>query len=391
MDVKAIVLVGTLHGGESAEGAIAENLAGVPIGLIDVLGRPVVDRVVERLEKFGISDATVICGLAEVPSPSRRIVDTRHRCVAPRQLGRAAERAFVAAVQAGAELIIVLRLGAYLELDWEHLINFHLDQRARVTSVCDAAGVPLDTFVASASRRNDAAYLLRHRLRQFRTPPAIYTFSGYTNLLRNANDLRCLATEGLLMKNDVKPAGREIRPGVWVAAGARLQRGARVLAPAFIGSHAKIRAAAVVTRCSTIEHHADVDCGTVVEDTSVLPHTYLGAGLDVGHAVVGFRHLFHLRRNAEVAISDPKLVGMTSPYAPLRALGSAAALASYLPTQFVRGLFAPSHREQPASLPAAVKAPSPVLNTPASINPSPETGEAEFPANLVVARRYGDQ
>ena len=59
-----------------------------------------------------------------------------------------------------------------------------------------------------------------------------------------------------------------------------------------------------------MEHHAEVDCGTVVEDSTVLPFTYIGAGLDVVHSVSGFHHLTDLPRNTEVEIKDGKLLGM---------------------------------------------------------------------------------
>jgi hypothetical protein len=52
-------------------------------------------------------------------------------------------------------------------------------------------------------------------------------------------------------------------------------------------------------------------------------------------------------------------------------------------------LFAPSHREQPAELPASVKTPSAAIKTEAGFEASRET--SSFPANLAVARRYGDQ
>ena len=55
-----------------------------------------------------------------------------------------------------------------------------------------------------------------------------------------------------------------------------------------------------MTRGSNIERSAFVDCGTVVEDASVLPSCYVGAGLDVTHAVVGFRRIAHLNRKIEI-------------------------------------------------------------------------------------------
>src|SRR5206468_2511696 len=118
-----------------------------------------------------------------------------------------------------------------------------------------------------------------------------WVFRGYYNPLSNAADLRALAVDGLMQRAQITPAGIEARPGVWIARGARIQRRARVLAPAFVGEHARIRAGAVVTRCGVVEHHAEVDSGTIVENDSVLPYTYLGPGLDVAHCVAGSKRL----------------------------------------------------------------------------------------------------
>ncbi len=93
-----------------------------------------------------------------------------------------------------------------------------------------------------------------------------------------------------------------MKPGVWVGEGARIHHKARIVAPAFIGAQTKIRASALITRSTVIEHHAEVDCGTVVENSTVLPYTYVGAGLDVMHSVVGFRRLRTWCANVEVEI-----------------------------------------------------------------------------------------
>ena len=388
MDVKALLLI-------AAPGAASgERLGGVPLALLPVLGRPVILHLVDHLLRFGIDGVAAIS--ETVPAPYGRGAQRPGvRWVQSGNYGnvwRAAEAAFNELAQAGTDLVLALRVGAYAELDFEQLVQFHLDQRNRVTAVEDSDG-PLDIFVISASRRNDAAYMFRHKLASFRSPCGRFRFSGYTNRLRHAGDLRRLASDSFAGKTHILPAGSQIKPGVWVEDGARIHHGARILAPAFVGAHSKVRAAVVLTRGAVIEHHCQIDCGTVVEDASVLPYTYLGAGLDLSHAVAGFRRVIHLHRNVAVEINDPKLVGMAPATAPMRALAAAASLASFLPRQFLRGLFAPSQREPLTELPAAVQSPPPSLQAPAAATESAasEADPSKFPANLVVARRYGDQ
>ena len=159
----------------------------------------------------------------------------------------------------------------------------HLNHNGRVTAVTDGGGELLGSFLITAARRNEAAFLLRHQLQECRTAFARYEFDGYTNSLASAADLRQLAIDAFSGRAQLKPEGEEIKPGVWAGRGARIHRGARVLAPAFVGEGVKVRAAAVITRCSVLEHHSVVDCGTVIENSSVLPYTTIGAGLDVAH------------------------------------------------------------------------------------------------------------
>jgi hypothetical protein len=82
---------------------------------------------------------------------------------------------------------------------------------------------------------------------------------------------------------------------------------------------------------------------------------------------------------------------MVSTHAPFRALASAASLAGFLPRQIFRGLFARSQREQPSALPEAVHAPASALQTPKALEGVAAPDSTQFPADLAVVRRYGDQ
>jgi NDP-sugar pyrophosphorylase family protein len=354
MDVRAIVLFGPPA---DAPGV----LGGAPIALLDVLGRPLLQRVLERIRAAGIMEIRLAGdpGAQSARLLQRALGRNGEWEPAPGALlWRAAQRAFTDLAQAGADVVLVMRLGPLAELDFGHLLQFHLEQSRHVTAVTDTGGELLDTFLINASRRNDATFLLRHQLREFRTPVARYAFGGYVNPLAGAADVRRLAVDAFCGRVRIEPAGRQIRAGVWAAESARIHRRARLLAPSFIGEYAKVRASAVITRCSVLEHHTEVDCGTVVEDTTILPYSVVGAGLDLAHSVVGFQRVSHLRRMVEVEISDSRLVG-TVATAPLRMLSRAAALAGFLPATFLRGLLGRAEPEVP--LQEAAQAPSAAL------------------------------
>jgi hypothetical protein len=365
MDVRAIVLFPAVNE--------AESLGGVPLPLLDVLGRPVLHRITERLYQAGVTAIRIIGDAG--PHSSRFLRRALHgndqfEHASGSALWRVALRAFSELTQSGADLVLILRTGPYVEMDLDRLIQIHLDQNSRVTAVTDSGRELLGAFLLSATRRNDAAFLLRHDLAECRSPYLEYATGGYVNRLASAADLRRLAVDAFCGRAAIRPVGTEIKPGVWAAASARIHRGARLLAPAFIGEHARVRASAVITRCSTLEHHTEVDCGTIVEDTSILPYTSVGAGLDVAHSVVGLRKVHHLRRMVEVEVSDPRLVG-TVAAAPVRMLNQVAALAGFLPASFLRGFFGRS-KHQPG-LPDTAQSPVTTMETSRSL---PETDPA---------------
>jgi hypothetical protein len=390
MDVRAIVVLGASQEfANTSEGCVA----GTPLALADIVGKPVIVRLIENLKSNEINSVTVITDAAAKDWPTGTSTHATWLQAPVNQLWRCVEQTFVDGSNAGAELVLLLRIGAYTELNYSDLLQYHFERRAHVTCVVDEAGHSLDIYAISGSRRNDAAFLIRHHLREFRAGCQLYPYNGYLNRLATPQDLRNLAIDALMQRVQILPEGEQVKPGVWVGRGAQVHRRARVLSPAYIGAGARVRAAAVITRCTSLEHHSVVDCGTVVENVTTLPYTYLGAGLDVTHSVVGHSRLWNLKRNVEVEFVDARLIGEAPSNAPLRALGSLVSLASFLPAQLLRGIFAPSHREIPPSLPEAIQAPAAALESPAATMKAsaPSVDAGEFPANLVIARRYGNE
>ena len=396
MDVRGILLVTP---GDSS-GAV--EFAGCPLPTLDVLGKSVLERAAEAMLACGFESVTILCHGHVLDQPwFRRRPDGPDSPVSwvrisGEELWRKAEGAFNDLVRAGAELIVLQRMDLYAEVSYRNLLQFHLLKHARVTSVCDDSGA-LGIFCVSASRRNDAAKIFRNRLEQIPVDYAEYRFNGYLNRLRNAKDLRDLSRDALLFRNRIIPEGREIRPGVWAGSGARIERGARIVAPAYIGAHAKIRTRTVITRGSVVERYAQVDCGTVVEDSSVLPFCYVGAGLELAHSVAGFHRLAHLRRQVEIEVPDSRLLGMHVQRPAYRAANALLSLTTFLPSALARGILRTGSKPLPQ--PAAEPSFASTLSSwgqsgpAAARNPQPDSPEYPEQANpdLIAVRRYGDQ
>lgn len=386
MDIRGLVLV---NSGSVDPEDHAQSPA-LLFGLTDVAGKTPLQRLAERLYQFGSPVTAVIEGQSY--NPTLKSPNGVTTVVTPAdRFWRSAESAFNDLAQAGAELVIVIRLGAYAELDYEKMVQFHIDRHCRVSQVAHD-GQPLEIFCVSASRRNDAASLFRSQMTRCRTECPLFDHTGYTNLLDSAFDLRQFAVDILTLRTETTPAGEQMKPGVWVAPGGQIEKGARVLAPAFIGSHARVRSGAVITRCTSVEQHAQVDCGTVVENSTVLPYSAVGAGLELAHSVAGFARIWNLRRTCTVHITDQKLLRHIAATSGNRLLASAAELVTYVPRQFWRGIFG-QRRVPQADLNTALRRTSPSLGKAAGYQaPACDSAAAnEFPSNLVVARTHGNQ
>lgn len=386
MDIRGILLA------NSEQNATGNQALDAPLSTLDVAGKSTLQRMAERLQQYGISQVSAVVE-ATAPSGIRNFGLTSDVTCMPAALDRfwrTAESVFNDMAQSGAELVILIRLGGYAEVDFEKLVQFHIDRKERVTRMASDDQM-LEIFCISASRRNDAASLFRTQLAHCRSECPALQHDGYLNPLATARDLRQLAIDILTRQTQTCPAGKEIKPGVWTAPGAMIEKGARVLAPAFVGSLARIRSGAVITRCSSVERHAEVDCGTVIENSTVLPFSYVGAGLDLAHSIAGVGRIVNLHRDVTVDIIDPKLVASMSVASGKRFVTSAAEALTYLPKLAFQGMFA-SRKTEKTDLHTTLRKTSPALGTAAGFETSACDTEAshKFP-NMVVARRYGHQ
>jgi hypothetical protein len=386
MDIRGLLLVNTEN---------IEELDQTPAaltGILDVVGKSALHRMAERMQQYGITSISAVVETASAFAACNYGLPADVTCVTATadRFWRTAESVFNDMAQNGAELVVLVRLGNYAEADFEKLVQCHLDQQGRVTQM-EWGAQPLEIFCISASRRNDAASLFRTQLTHCRSECPRLQHEGYFNPLASPRDLRQFAIDILTRKTQTCPAGKETKPGVWIAPGALIEKGARVLAPAFVGSLARIRAGAVITRCSSVERNAEVDCGTIVENSTVLPFSYVGAGLDLGHSVAGMGRIVNLRRDISVEIADRKLIALLSSASSKRLLTAAMEVLTYLPRQAWQGIFAGAKAQQP-DLQATLRQTSPALGDAADFEtPACDPEAAQEFRNMVVARRYGHQ
>jgi hypothetical protein len=281
-----------------------------PLACQDLLGRSLLLRTISQLQSEGVDPITVVANetlMKQVPNlPVEAIEISLAR--RPATVWLAANRAIANHAESGIEQVLLVGLNAYREFDLSALLEFHHSRMHPVTRVFDSRG-KLDFWVIDAAHYKRAGILGDSTFpsdKRLETVP--YYVSGYVKRLRDARDFRALAVDGLLHRCNLKPEGTEVRPGVWIGEGARVQRRSRIVAPAYVGSSTRVEEDTLITRCSVVERDCHIAYGTVVEDCSILSETYAGACLDFSHAVVQGRLFLDLRRNVKVTIDDPVLV-----------------------------------------------------------------------------------
>jgi hypothetical protein len=270
-----------------------------PLASTEVLGRSVLGRVVENLESAGI-DPIALVGEGSL---SHDVLDRKQGVArnALTQLWQEATQKFAGLREQKLDAILILTVGAYIEFGAAEILEFHRQLNEPVVRAYDKHG-ELNLWVIDPAKSPTDIGLMNYLQA---TKPVPYSVQSYVNRLEGPGDLRRLVVDGLSDGCNCKPAGVEVKPGIWMGQGSQVERSVRLVAPVFIGRGAKVAGQCLVTRASNIESNSQVDYGTVIEDSSVLSNSYVGIGLDLSHSIADGNHLLNLQRGIVLEISDP--------------------------------------------------------------------------------------
>ena len=283
------------------------------LSCIEILGQSLLDRKVARLRKAGVQAFSVIGGPDLSSLASHRDLEVTI-ATRPTERWSAAQRAIIAHRSKGFDLVLMVGVGAYMEVNIADAVRFHRAHGKPLTQLEDNQG-SLDFWVVDSSWFSTAASgcTLPFRYGEFPGLPVACRVSGYVNRLQEARDLRRLALDAFLSRCEITPRGKEVRPGIWIDDGARVHKTARLVAPLYVGRSARVGPSAVITRFSNLERRTQVGAGTVVESSTILPYTVLGSGLEVSGAVVDGSRFVDLQRNIALQIEDPRLIRDATP------------------------------------------------------------------------------
>ena len=225
-------------------------------------------------------------------------------------------------VRQGVERLLLIKLKSYAEMDLADLLRFHSDRGNPVTQAEDAQGelgvCLLDRIALRPGTDEQACFRVGD---SGQTP---YQFNGYAKRILSATERQELVGDGLTGACAMKPLGTQIRDKVWVGEGVKIAPSARVIGPVYIGARTTIGAGATVGPFSSVEHDCVIDCGTTVEQSTVLPNSYLAPGLLIRNSQVDGGHLEHLRWGAVADLQPAQMGRRISPRGSRRPLFSKA-------------------------------------------------------------------
>jgi carbonic anhydrase/acetyltransferase-like protein (isoleucine patch superfamily) len=275
---------------------------------LEFFGRSLLERTVERLSPIAVDEISILVDKALTDSlPVLPASFANLRCESADDVWAHVTLTLKKYSDQGIQYAFIVGAGSYIEADLAAMLEFHRESNAAVTAARDSEG-PLDLWIVDCDATcRTGRFALPDGSEDLSSPVGAYVVKDYTKRIAHPRDLRQLVTDTFLGLCSLRPSGREIRPNVWAEDDAQICRGARIVAPAYLGRQVTIAANALITRASNIERSSCIDCGTVIEDASVLPNTYVGMSLDVRHSVVCANRLFNLERDVVIESSDPNL------------------------------------------------------------------------------------
>ena len=269
---------------------------------LEILGASILDRTISKLHQLGIRSPKVLSGC----TASDHVLPLR----SPRSgtFVESWEKEVSDCVASGAETIFLIRVENYTDLDYSELLRFHRETGSALTQVYGTAR-SVDIAVVNAKLLRNADDLVRRALTHLIPQQKRFFYDGYVNRLGNEKDVHRLMQDGLSGTCQLRPEGKESRPGIWCGAGAEVDSTVSLEAPVFIGRGTTIGAGCVISGISSVESNCQIDCGSVIDNSLVLDGTYIGLALDVRNSVVKDKRIFHVEKNVAVDVYDSRLVG----------------------------------------------------------------------------------
>ena len=285
---------------------IYERAECVGVGLLDVAGRPLLVRQLQWLRSLGIEE--VVVELAVGAGSAERA--TLLLGTDPLSTGclvlptRAALGASALSARAG-----LLDDELFLALPADTLVSGPL----ALPGQCTRYAVAAPAFAAQLPAIEIA---IASRSAQASEPTA--ALEGWALRIgapTSAHALSCAVLAGQVAGVVVHAA--ELRPGIWLARGARVSEDATLLPPVLIGPEARVFARARVGPNVVLGKGALIERDVVLSETVVAPDTLIGEGMRVRQAQVDERGITSLPEHTRTDVRDSLQLASTRGSGPL--------------------------------------------------------------------------
>ncbi|HEX6511864.1 MAG TPA: mannose-1-phosphate guanyltransferase [Chloroflexota bacterium] len=345
--MKAVVMAG-------GEGSRLRPLTiGRPKPMVPIVGKPVMEHIIELLRAHGITD--IVVTLQYLPAViedyfgdgSAFGVNLTYT-VEDQPLGTAGSVKY--AMRHLDETFLVISGDAITDFDLTQIIDFHRRREALATLTLYRVPNPLEYGVIITDEEgriqqflekpswgevfsdtvNTGIYVLEPSAMD-QVPMEMYDFSqqlfpslleqraalfgyiapGYWCDVGNLPEYMRATADILQGRTQVPVPGEEVLPQVWVMPGANFSREANLVGPIYLGQDTRIRSGAQVVGPTAIGDYTIIDGHARVERSVVWNNSYLGEGVQLSGAIVGKQ--CNVRRRAAVlegaVIGDNTVIG----------------------------------------------------------------------------------
>ncbi len=114
-----------------------------------------------------------------------------------------------------------------------------------------------------------------------------YVMKEYWTDVGNIREYRNGVRDALEGKIRLKIPGREIRPGIWVGAGTKIEKGAKLFAPCVIGGNCFIGSGASIESFTTIGDNSYIEKGAVIKNSVLWEKVKVAKNVHLENCIIG--------------------------------------------------------------------------------------------------------
>jgi lipopolysaccharide/colanic/teichoic acid biosynthesis glycosyltransferase len=103
--------------------------------------------------------------------------------------------------------------------------------------------------------------------------------------------------------------GQQGEPGVWLSRNVSLHPTARLISPVYIGDNCRIGRGVTLGPQAVVSANCVLDAHCTIENTAIFPGSYVGEGLELKDSIVDRNMLVNMRFGATVTVADDFILG----------------------------------------------------------------------------------